>query len=120
MIKDICEENELECNGIICIDSFEISKRNVADISVYDKQKCNITRKVNSITLEINREGIIPLATMLLVFLDNYKDGKEYRMLQSGSEIVGYNFGVILTKDSVPTVLKIDDIGRTSDFIALS
>lgn len=74
--------------------------KNIVDVKVFDAEGKNITNGYHTVTLEMNRGGIKDFATMLLVWADNYKEGREYELAHIGKSEQGYNLGVILTRDS--------------------
>lgn len=100
----------------ITLEAYELSKRNLVRIKVFDSEKNDITSKCYTVTLDINREGIKDLATMMLVWAANYKEGTEYRLPHVNEIEQGYNLGVILTHDSVPCMFKAHDLGVACDY----
>ena len=115
-INNPIDEVQIENQGYICLESYELSRRNIGDIVVYNTQGENITNTISSVIIEINREGIKNLATMLFVWSNNC-NGNEYLLAQNGKNNNGYNLGIILTKDSVPVELKTGYLGTIYDYI---
>lgn len=107
---------ELEQKGIICLDTYELGRRNIVSINVFNDKGENITNYCNTVVLEINREGLKELATMLFVWANNYQYDTEYFIAQDGQKSSNYNLGVILTKDSVQTKFKSQELGSAYDY----
>lgn len=101
---------------LMTLETYELSKRNLVSIKVFDDEKNNITSKYHTITLELNREGIKDLATMLLVWAANYEEGTEYRLPHVDEAEQGYNLGIILTHDSISGIFKAHDLGAAHDY----
>lgn len=100
----------------VTLETYELSKRNIVNIKVFDGEGTNITNRYRTVVLEINREGIKDFATMLLVWADNYKEGNEYDLPHIDKSEQGYNLGIILTYDSIPSKFKAHDLGVVNDY----
>ena len=105
------EEGEL-----ITLEPYELSKRNIMNIDIFDAERNNITEAYNSVIFEINRKGIKDFATMLLVWANNYKEGDEYVLPHIDKSDCGYNLGIVLDHGSISTKFKCHDLGTTSDY----
>lgn len=101
---------------LITVEPYELSRKNIVDVKVFDAAGKNITNGYHTVTLEMNREGIKDFATMLLVWADNYKEGREYELEHIGKSEQGYNLGVILTRDSLLGRFKAHDLGVANDY----
>lgn len=115
-VKEPDEENSLEYNGFICLESYELSRKNIINIRVLNKDKEDVTPCYNTVFFEINHRGIKEFATMLLVLANNYKDGQEYQFAHIDQVYDGYNLGIILVKDSIQAKLKCVDLGTAYDY----
>ena len=100
----------------ITLETYELSRRNIMNIKVYDNERNDITDKYQTVILEINREGIKDFATMLLVWANNYKEGGEYSLPHIDKSEQGYNLGIILTSDSISGKFTAHDLGVASDY----
>ena len=109
------EEGESDCENTICLETYELSRRNILDVRLVGIDGNEVTKHFSSVIVELNRKGIKALATMLLVWINNYNDSEDYMVFQEGVVNAGYNFGVILSCDSIPTRLKIGDFGTVYD-----
>ena len=116
-IEDYPKSMELEYDGKFCLESYELGRRNIADIRIYDINGEDVTAGFSSVTVELNYEGIKKLVSMLLVWLNGCDYEKEYGLSKIDDDKTGCNFGVILTKDSVPTMLKCSDLGTFNNYI---
>lgn len=112
-INTSSEEDENDC---ICLESYELFRRNIVDIAVVNKNGENISNKLSAITLELNRQGIKSFANMLLVLANNCDTETEYLLFQDNSVEYGYNMGIVLTQDSIPSKLIIRDLGTVDDY----
>lgn len=97
---------DVETGEMICLETYELSRRNIVDIKVLNDNGEDITKDFNTIIFEINRKGIKELASMLLIWAHNCKSGDEYLLCHASNFEDGYNLGVILTEDSIPTKFK--------------
>lgn len=97
---------DIETGEMISLEQYELSGRNIVDIKVLNNNGQDITKGINTIVFEINRQGIKTLATMLLVWANNCRNGDEYLLHHSGKSEEGYNLGIILTEDSISTKFK--------------
>lgn len=104
-----------ECE-LITLESYELSKRNIMNISIVDSKGDNITKAYNTVIFEINRNGIKEFATMLLVWADNCKEGDEYILPHIDKLNYGYNLGIILAHNSLSTKFKYHDLGTAYDY----
>lgn len=100
-----------EMIGWSCIEPYELSGRNIINIVVLDKGKNDITNQCSTVTIELNRDGLKSLSTMLLVWLHSCKEN-EYLLPRIGQLELGYNLGVILTGDSIATRFRCCDLGQ--------
>lgn len=100
----------------IYLEPYELSQRNIVKINVYNEAGQDITRKCGTVLLEITRNGIKALATMLLVWANNFKEGDEYLLPHYDKLDCGYNLGVVLTKDSVSASFKGKNLGSVCEF----
>lgn len=105
-----------EDNGVITIESYELSKKNIIGIKLLSNEGNDVTNKFSTVIFEINRSGIKELATMLLVWANNCKNGDEYMLPHTGKSEMGHNFGVVLTRDSIPTKFRCHDLGTAHDY----
>lgn len=71
-LKDPVEDIEF-----VTLETYELSKKNIVSINVFDVDGNDITLKYDTVILEINRKGIKDFATMLLVWANNYENGSE-------------------------------------------
>lgn len=101
---------------VITLEPYELSRRNLVRIKVFDSERNDITSKCHTVILEVNREGIKDLASMMLVWAANYKEGIEYRLPHVSEAEQGYNLGIILTRDSIPSIFKAHDLGVAHDY----
>lgn len=115
-VKNPSEESEIEYDEFICLETYELSRRNIVDIGIVNTKGDDITNCFSTVIIEINRKGIKALATMLLVWANNCNESKEYLIFQNGCTDSGYNLGIVLTQDSIPTKLKLDDLGTVYDY----
>jgi len=100
----------------ITLETYELSRKNIVKIKILDNKGNDITKGYKTVILEINCEGIKDLATMLLVWADNYREGSEYVLPQIDNPKQGYNLGIILTHDSIPCKFKAHDLGVANDY----
>lgn len=112
---NVKEPSDVDCE-LICVEPYELSKKNIVNISVFNKNGEDISKYYSTITFEINRKGIMDLATMLLIWANNCQDAKEYPLAHIDKANHGYNLGVILTRDSIATKFKCCDLGTASDY----
>lgn len=111
-VKDPSDE-DIEFNTL---GAYELSRRNLVNIRVFDDEGNDITKGVYTVILKINREGIKDFATMLLVWADNYREGDEYVLPHIGKAEQGYNLGIILTHDSISGKFKAHGLGVANDY----
>jgi len=105
-----------EDEGLILLESYELSKRNILNIKVLNERNEDVTEDCSTIVFEINRSGLKEFATMLLVWADNYSEQEEYILPQLQTIKQGYNLGVMLTQDSISTKFRCQDLGTVSDY----
>lgn len=105
------EEGEL-----ITLESYELSKRNLMNITVYNAEGNDITKNYNTVIFEINRKGIKEFATMLLVWANNCREGDEYTLPHIEKSDVGHNLGIVLAHGSVEARIKCHDLGTVYDY----
>lgn len=115
-IKEPTKENEFELQGKICLEPYELAKRNILNIKIMNSAGDDITREYHTVVLEINRKGLLELATMLLVLANNYQEGAEYLLAHREQVEYQYNLGVMLTSDSIQTKLKCANLGNVYDY----
>ena len=101
---------------VITLEAYELARKNIVKIKVFDNEGNDITKGYHAVILEINREGIKDFATMLLVWADNYNEGSEYVLPQIDNPKQGYNLGILLTHDSISCKLKAHDLGVANDY----
>lgn len=101
---------------IITLEPYELSKRNIINIDIFDAEGNDITKAYNTVIFEINRKGIKEFATMLLVWANNYKEGDEYILPHINKLDCGYNLGIVLDHKSISTKFKCNDLGTASDY----
>ncbi len=99
----------------VVIDPYQMSLENVARICVFDEYDNDISSDSSALIFEINYAGIIGFATMLLNWADNI-DKKEYPLVKMKSKEKGYDFGILLTEDSVKTSFQCADLGSAYDY----
>ncbi len=105
-----------EDDGLIMLESYELSKRNIVNIKVLNERSEDVTPDCSTIVFEINRNGLKEFATMLLVWANNCTEQEEYTLSQLQELKQGYNLGIILTQDSASTKLRCQDLGTVSDY----
>lgn len=98
------------------LETYELSRKNIVSINVFDDHGNDITLKYHTVILEINRKGIKDFATMLLVWANNYENGSEYDLPHIDKLDQGYNLGIILTDDSISSKFKAHDLGVAHDY----
>lgn len=103
-------------DGKMILETYELSRKNIINISVFNREKNDITQYYDTVIFEINYMGLKELGTMLLVWANNAKEGDEYLISRIDESICGYNLGVVLTKDSVSTIFKCHDLGNAYDY----
>lgn len=111
-VKDFTVEN-YEAN---IIEPYELLRKNIVNISVFSDEGIDITKKYDTVIMEMNRGGMKAFATMLLVWANNCREGDEYILPHIQKGIPGYNLGLILTHDSVATKFKCQDLGTAYDY----
>ena len=111
-VKDPSDEE----SGLSTLESYELSKKNIINIDIFNKKGDNITKDYSAVIFEINRKGIKEFATMLLVWANNYKEGDEYMLPHLDELNCGYNLGIILAHDSILTKFKCHDLGTAYDY----
>ena len=90
-------------------EEYEVGFRNLAKISLFDKNGVDISPYVYEIIFEINYSGFPRLAALLMKMADNFQEGMEYVIEKDGSEI-------LLTPDSLPVKLKCSNLGSVYDY----
>lgn len=115
-VKNPSEENEIEYDECFCLEPYELSRRNIVNICIVNKRGNDITNCFSTVIIEINRKGVKAFATMLLVWANNCNEGMEYLVFQDGGANGGYNLGIVLTQDSIPTKVKLGDLGTVYDY----
>ena len=115
-VKEPDEEVALEYDGFICLEPYELSKKNIINIHILDKDKRNVTSNYNTVVFEINYDGIKEFATMLFILANNYKEGQEYPLAHISQAQAGYNLGIILVEDSMQAILKCVNLGIAYDY----
>ena len=98
----------------IIIEPYELSKRNILNISIENQENNDITSECRAIVLEINKNGIKDFAISLLKWANNLKNKDEY--LISREDCKGTNFGVILTQDSPSFLVNCKDLGTVYEY----
>lgn len=101
---------------VITLEPYELSKKNIMDISIFNAEGDDITKNYSTVILEINRKGIKEFATMLLVWANNYKEGDEYILPHIDKLNCGDNLGIILDHGSISTKFKGHDLGTAYDY----
>ena len=101
---------------LVTLETYELSRKNIVSIRVLDDEGNDITPKYRTVILEIDRKGLGDLATMLLVWADNYETGSEYLLPRIGELGQGYNLGIILTQDSIFTKFRAHALGAAHDY----
>lgn len=105
-----------EDGKLITLESYELSKKNIMKITIFNAEGDNITKAYNTVIFEINRKGIKEFATMLLVWANNYKEGDEYILPHIDKLDCGYNLGIILAHSSTSTKFICHDLGTAYDY----
>lgn len=100
----------------ITLEAYELDRKNIVRIKVLDEEGNDITKGYRTVVWEINRDGMKDLATMLLVWADNYREGCAYALPQMDNPKQGYNLGILLTRDSIPCKFKAHDLGVANDY----
>lgn len=93
-----------------CIEEYELGFRNLAEISIYDKNHMDISKDIYEVFFEINYGGLKNLAILLIKLADNYQEGAEHTIGQANS------LEIILTRDSLPLKLKCSNLGSVYDY----
>lgn len=101
---------------IITLESYELSRKNIVDIKVFNVKGQDITHNCSTLIIELNRNGMRDLGSMLLVWANNCKEGDEYMLPHIARTEMGYNMGVVLTDDSILTKFKYEDLGRANKY----
>lgn len=114
-VKFPSEENEFEKKQIICLETYELSRRNIVDIKIVNKNGDDVSNCFSAVTMEINRKGIKALQTMLFVWANNCNEGYEYLVCKDGVS-GGNNLGILLTNDSISTKMKMEDLGTIYNY----
>ena len=105
-----------EEGDIITLESYELYKKNIMNINIYNAKGDDITQNYSTVFFEINRKGIKEFATMLLVWANNYKEGEEYILPHIDKSDCGDNLGIILDHNSISTKFKGHDLGTAYDY----
>lgn len=100
----------------VTLETYELSRKNIVSINVFDDDGNDITLKYHTVIMEINRKGIKDFATMLLVWANNYENGSEYDLPHIDKSDQGYNLGIILTDDSISSKFRAHDLGVANDY----
>ena len=111
-VKSPSDEND----EVICLESYELAKKNIVNINIFNEEGGDITKLYNTVIFEVNRKGIKEFATMLFVWANNCKEGDEYLLAQINNLEFGYNLGILLTQDSIPTSFRCHDLGTAYDY----
>jgi hypothetical protein len=98
------------------IESYELSRRNILDISIKNSNGIDITDKCSAVVLEINKQGIKDFATSLLIWSNNTNDQIEYLIAKDDKNKEETNFGAILTSDSVAIKVRSGELGSIYDY----
>ena len=102
--------------GYLSLEPYELSKRKILDITILNREGSDITANFSAAGIEINRDGLKDLATMLLIWVNNCDDNMEYQLFREGGTEEGYNLGIVLTHDSIPLKLRICDLGTAHSY----
>ncbi len=102
-------------NEYLYLEAYEIGRKNIVDISVFNKHGIDMTECCNVISIELNKDGLKNLATMLFIWLNNLEQ-PEYLLVKEGQREIGYHLGVILTCDSVSTKFRCSDLGQINQY----
>lgn len=105
-----------EAGEVITLESYELSKKNIMSIRIFNVEGDDITKYYSTVIFEINRKGIKEFATMLLVWANNYKEGDEYILPHIDKSDCGDNLGIILDHNSISTKFKCHDLGTAYDY----
>lgn len=108
-------DTDADDNKDIIIDFYEMSKENIVRICVFDEYGQDISSDCGVLRFEINRVGIMNFATKLLVWANNI-DNKEYSLVKMNCSEKGYNFGILLTEDSINTSFQFKKLGSAYDY----
>ena len=111
-IKDVSYEEK----EFITLEPYELSRRNIMSINVFDAEDSNINAGYSSVIFEINRMGIKEFATMLLVWANNCKEGDEYELPHIDKSDCGYNLGIVLAHNNIAVKFKCGDLGTAHDY----
>lgn len=111
-IRDPSEEG-MQLNTV---EPYELSGKNVMNINIFNDRMEDITKDFTVVSFQINRRALKQFATMLLVWANNCKEGGRYMLPHVGKPDSGYNLGVILTYDSIPTRFKCQDLGSACEY----
>ena len=112
----MCPDPSIEKGGVITLESYELARKNLMNISIFNAEGDDISKDYGTVIFEINREGIKDFATMLLVWADNYKEGDEYILPHIDKPDCGDNLGIILAHGSISVKFKGHDLGTASDY----
>ena len=92
------------------MEEYELGFRNLARVSLFDRNHIDISKNIYEVLWEINYNGLKNLAIFLMRLLDNYQEGAEYTIRQDN------NMGIILTEDSLPVKFKCINLGSVYDY----
>ncbi|MCM1233631.1 MAG: hypothetical protein NC489_26250 [Ruminococcus flavefaciens] len=106
-------DEEIERNAL---ESYELSRKNIMKITVFNEEGKNITDGCSTIIFEMNRRGMKDFATMLLVWANNYNVEKEYNLPHVAHSDRGYNLGLILLHNSISVKFRCRDLGTAHDY----
>ncbi len=105
-----------EVGELITIEPYELSKKNIMKINIFDIEENNVTKDYSAVIFEINRTGIKEFASMLLIWANNYREGDRYILPHAGRLNCGYNLGIILAHNSILARFKCNDLGTAYDY----
>lgn len=109
-------DTDEEDNEDIVVDFYEMSKENIVQICVFDEFDHDISSDCDVLIFEINHVGIMNFVTMLLVWANNINNRKEYPLVKMNCAKKGYNFGILLTEDSINTSFQFKKLGNAYDY----
>lgn len=100
----------------ITLEPYELSRRNIMNINIFNAGGDNITKECSNVIFEINRKGIKEFAIMLLVWANNCKEGDEYELPHIDKMDCGYNLGIVLAHNNIAIKFKCGDLGTAYDY----
>jgi len=113
-IRKSIEIKEPACDE--SIEEYELGCSNVADVSIYNQENINITQDYMQVVFKLNYGGLKDFATMLLIFVNNYKVGNKYHLANVNQKKFEYNMGIMLNSSSCEMTLKCKDLGCIYDY----